>query len=161
MIPQAAAILAAMLAAPAPQDTLPADPFQRVAVKIAQGHIHAHGWQRDAYARGLAAGVTADRRFLLTSYYGTEPDGRVDRYGRTCTLRTAASNRLPRRAYIWTRYGLRQVLDCGARSNDRRADRAGCDAWCDYWMPTARQARKAGLDGWTPAQGAVIPNDLH
>ncbi len=118
-----------------------------------------HQWQRNAYARGLSVGVIADRRLLLTSYYGTEPDGRIDRYGRKCTLRTAASNRLSRRAYVWTRYGLRQVLDCGAKSNSRRADQAGCDAWVDYWMPTAQCARKAGLDGWTIAQGAVIENE--
>ena len=160
MLPHAAAIIAAMLAAPAPHDALPTDPFQRTATKALCGQFgELHQWQRDTYARGLATGVTADRRFLLTSYYGTEPDGRVDRYGRKCTLRTAASNRIPPKAYVWTRYGLRQVLDCGAKSSSRRADKAGCDAWVDYWLPSARDARRVGLDGWIPAQGAVIDHE--
>jgi hypothetical protein len=139
MLPQIAFALAATLAAPAPQDTLPADPFQRVAVKIAQGHIHAHGWQHDAYARGLASGVTADKRAWLTAYYGTRPDGKRDRYGRPCTLRHAAARdeQVPKRAYIWTaQSGIRQVLDTGAKSNIRRARKKGADVWIDAWLPS-------------------------
>ena len=158
MIPQAAAILAAMLAAPAPQDTLPADPFQRVAVKIAQGHIHAHGWQRDAYARGLAAGVTADKRAWLTAYYGNHPDGKRDRYGRPCTLRHAAARdeQVPRRAFVWTaQSGIRQVLDTGAKSNIRRARKKGADVWNDAWLPSP--AHNSWGSTVTPL--AVIPNE--
>ncbi len=137
MLPQIAVILAASLAAPQPH--LPQDPFQRVAVKIVQGHIHAQDWQRDVYARGLCAGVMADRRAWLTAYYGTRPDGKRDRYGNRCTLRHAAARdeQVPRRAYIWTaESGIRQVLDTGAKSNMRRAREKGADVWIDAWLPS-------------------------
>ena len=137
MIAQIATLFAATLAAPA---DLPRDPFQRAATKALAGQFgDLHHWQRDAYARGLAAGVTADKRAWLTAYYGTRPDGKRDRYGRPCTLRHAAARdeQVPKRAYIWTaESGIRQVLDTGAKSNRRRAREKGADVWIDAWLPS-------------------------
>lgn len=140
---------------------LPADPFQRTATKALRGDFEgAPAWKLDVYRRGLSLGVTACCEVLVTAYLGTEPDGRVDRRGKPCTWRTAASNRVPYGSYLWTEeWGVRQVLDCGARSNDRKAERAGCHFWADMWFPTARAARRAGCDGWTPTSGAVIPGE--
>lgn len=105
-------------------------------------------------------GVTAKHRVLVTAYVGIEPDGRVDRRGQPCTWRTAASNRVPYGSYIWTeKWGMRQVLDCGARSNDRKAHNAGCDFWVDIWFPSIRYAYLAGCDGWRPVRAAVIPGN--
>ena len=138
---------------------LPRDPFRRCAVKALRGDFDsAPAWKLDAYRRGLSCGVTARHRLLVTAYLGAEPNGRVDRRGKPCTWKTAASNRIPYGSYIWTeRWGIRQVLDCGARSNDLKADRADCHAWVDLWFPTAAHARRAGCDGWAPTPGAVIP----
>jgi hypothetical protein len=139
------------------QPDLPQDPAQRAATKALMGMSgDLRPWQRQGYSTIIASGATASRVLILTAYYGTEPDGRRDRYGRPCTSRTAASNRLPRHAYIWTeRSNLRQVLDCGARSNDRRAARLG-GTWVDVWHETPRDARAAGIDGWVPVRGAVV-----
>jgi len=164
-IPEPGSVFPALpeMEAPAPHEpagpawSREADPFRRVALKARAGMFEgAPAWKLAAYERGLAQGATTSKRLLLTAYLGTEWDGKRDRYGNHCTLRHVAANRLPRKSYVWTRYGLRQVLDCGAKSNDRKADRRGCDAWADYWYPTARDARRAGLDGWTPARAAVI-----
>lgn len=137
MIAQIATLFAATLAAPA---DLPRDPFQRAATKALAGQFgDLHHWQRDAYARGLAAGVTADKRAWLTAYYGTRPDGKRDRYGRPCTLRHAAARdeQVPRRAFVWTaESGIRQVLDTGAKSNIRRARAKGAHVWIDAWLPS-------------------------
>jgi hypothetical protein len=128
---------------------LPTDPFQRCAVKALRWDFgRLADWQRAAYKRGLAKGVTADRRAWLTAYYGTRPDGRRDRYGNPCTWRTAAARDepVPRRAYIWTaQSGLRQVLDTGAKSNIDAAQRPPKEGgggpgtiWIDAWLPSAR-----------------------
>lgn len=148
-----AALTAAMPTAP----ELPADPAQRAAVKALRGdHGTLKPWQDKGYRLIVSTGAKADRTLVLTAYYGTEPDGRHDRYGNPCTYRTCASNRLPRHAYVWTeRTNLRQVLDCGARSNDRRAVRLG-GTWVDAWYRTPRAARAAGIDGWVPERGAVV-----
>jgi len=105
MIAQIATLFAATLAAPA---DLPRDPFQRTAQKALAGQFgDLHHWQRDAYARGLASGVTADKRAWLTAYYGNHPDGKRDRYGRPVTNRCPAGRSSgPRRAAsdrCWTR----------------------------------------------------------
>jgi hypothetical protein len=101
-------------------------------------------WQEAGYRAGLAQGAMATQAVWLTSYYGTEKDGRVDRAGDRCTLRHVAANLAPRYGWIWTRFGLRQVLDCGARRNDDYArypwryeehrHRQPADMWADYWF---------------------------
>jgi len=140
---------------------LPSDPFQRCATKALRGDFPgAPAWKLDVYARGLALGVRTEHTFLVTAYLGTEPDGRVDRRGNRCTWKTAASNRIPYGMHVWTeQWGIRQIRDCGAKSNDRKADRAGCTSWLDIWFPTASAARAAGCDSWIPTPGAVIPNE--
>lgn len=149
-------IFAALLGHAAPSD-LPEDPFQRTATKALRGDYgKLQRWQREGYSRGLQQGVTVSRCLVLTQYNGNEASGKIDRRGRACTMRTAASNRIPENSYIWTeRTGLRQVLDTGAHSNDWRASGLG-GTWVDIWYPTARHAREAGIDGWRPVRGAVI-----
>lgn len=150
------ALCALTAALPTTMD-LPDDPAQRAAVKALRGdHGKLTPWQDEGYKLIMTTGARADRTLVLTAYYGTEPDGRRDRYGNPCTYRTCASNRLPRHAYVWTEStNLRQVLDCGARSNDRRAARLG-GTWVDVWYRSARHARAAGIDGWVPVRGAVV-----
>lgn len=149
--------LIALTAALPTQPELPADPAQRAATKALRGDSGTlKPWQVKGYKLIIETGAKADRTLVLTAYYGTEPDGVRDRYGNPCTLRTCASNKLPRHAYVWTeRTNLRQVLDCGARSNDRRAARLG-GTWMDAWYRTPRAARAAGIDGWVPVKGTVV-----
>lgn len=144
----------------------PADPFTVCARDALRGcYGPLQDWQHQAYARGLAQGVTAEQAFVMTQYNGDEPDGKVDGRGLPCTLRVAASNRIPRYRYIWTEAsGVRQILDCGSRRNDMRvrklAETHGWPAnavWVDVWWPTARHARQKGFDGWKLQMGAVIP----
>lgn len=149
--------LCALTAALPTQPDLPTDPAQRAAVKALRGDSGTlKEWQQEGYSRIVETGATANRVLVLTQYNGDEPDGIRDRYGARCTLRTCASNRLPRHAYVWTEQSnLRQVLDCGARSNDRRAARKG-GTWVDVWFRHASIARAAGIDGWVPVRGAVV-----
>lgn len=150
-------LIFAVLLGAAPATDLPSDPFQRTATKALRGDYGKLAtWQRAGYAAGLQQGVTVSRCLVLTQYNGNEASGKRDRRGRACTMRTAASNRIPENSYIWTeRTGLRQVLDTGARSNDVIARRKG-GIWCDIWFPTASHAREAGVDGWRPVRGAVV-----
>jgi hypothetical protein len=136
---------------------LPHDPFQRCATKALRGDYgRLSGWQRAGYTAGLQQGVTVSRCLVLTQFNGREASGKIDGRGRACTMRTAASNRIPQFSFIWTeRTGLRQVLDTGAHSNDWRASGLG-GTWVDIWYPTARHAREAGIDGWRPVRGAVV-----
>ena len=117
---------------------LATDPFQRTAVRALSGEWGAlPDWKREAYARGLLAGVTVRGKVFLTAYYPWEGrDGRIDSRGNPCTPRTAAANLIPRGSYVWIENPcqMRQVLDCGAKSNDRVARRRGCDLWVDLWM---------------------------
>jgi 3D (Asp-Asp-Asp) domain-containing protein len=149
-------IFAALLGT-APATDLPADPFQCAAVRALRGDYGKLApWQRAGYAAGLQQGVTVSRCLVLTQFNGREASGKRDRRGRACTMRTAASNIIPENSYIWTEgTGLRQVRDTGASSNDRKARGIG-GTWCDIWYPTARHARRAGIDGWKPVRGAVI-----
>ena len=118
--------------------TLPSDPFQRCAMRALRGDFGPlKPWQEEAYRLGLERGVMVQGRVFLTAYYPWEGrSGRVDCRGNPCSPRTAAANRLPYGSYVWVANpcGVRQVLDRGARSNDRIADRRGCDLWLDLWM---------------------------
>lgn len=136
--------IALLVAAPfiATPDALPDEVFTRTATRALRGDFgKLQPWQESAYKRGLALGVTADRTAWLTAYYGTDADGKVDRYGNKCTWRTAAARdeQVPRRAYVWTGpSGIRQVLDTGSRANIRRAQRRGACTWIDAWVPSRR-----------------------
>lgn len=153
-------LIFAVLLGTSPVPDLSSDPFQRTATKALRGDYgKLQRWQHEGYSRGLRAGVTTNRTLVLTQYNGREASGKTDRRGRACTMRTAASNRIPEYSYIWTeRTGLRQVLDTGAHSNDRKARGIG-GTWVDIWFPTASHAREAGVDGWRPVRGAVIARD--
>jgi len=129
-------------------EALPADPFQRCAVRALAGEFGALApWQREAYTLGLERGVTVKGKAFVTAYYPWEGrSGRVDCKGNPCTKRTAAANRLPYGTYVWVAdpCGMRQVLDRGARSNDRVADRRGCDLWVDLWMTRRLETHVSG-----------------
>jgi hypothetical protein len=144
----------------APTPDLPADPAQRAATKALRGDFGTlKPWQEKGYILLLASGARADRTFVLTQYNGDEPDGIWDRHDGRCTLRTAASNKVPQYAYIWTEpSNLRQVLDTGSTRNDAKARRkAGQGAiWVDVWYRHASHAKAAGIDGWVPVRGAVV-----
>jgi hypothetical protein len=115
---------------------LPHDPFQRCATKALRGDYgELSGWQREGYRRGLEQGVTARSLVFLTAYYGTEVGGRIDRRDQRCTLKHAAANRVPQGHYVWTKFGLRKVLDSGAHSNDTYARDHGAAFWIDFWYP--------------------------
>lgn len=164
-VPQFIALVALPFAT-AP-DALPDDPFQRTATSALRGDFGAlQPWQEQAYKAGLAQGVRADKTAWLTHYLGSHADGKRDRWGNPCTLRHAAARDEQIRSryrcdrgryhlievYVWTRHGIRQVLDTGAKSNIRLAQRprnlkepwkggAGPDGvWVDYWYPTRRDA---------------------
>ena len=121
---------------------LPQDPFQRCAYKaVVLGLWPLQEWQRVGYQRGLDIGARKARAWL-TSYYPEEgfPRGQMCRWGYPVSERVAAANRLPARTFVWhPRTGIRQVLDTGARSNDRVAERKGAAFWCDFWEPRRGQ----------------------
>jgi hypothetical protein len=154
MTPTAALALLAAFAIPGAHP-LPADPFQRDAYQVVVlGMYDAAPWQVSAYKRGMAQGVTANKRIWLTGYYATEgSSGRTDCKGRRCTMRTAAANRVRQGGSVWTPWGIRDVRDTGAHSNDHYADRKGADLWADYWYATPGACP---FGGSTITTGAVI-----
>ena len=136
-------LMAGLLACSSP--ALPSDAFRTCAVQALSGRWGPIApWQRKAYQRGLDQGVTVGPRIWLTSYGPWEGRmGQVDARGRRCTDRTLAANALPLGTYVWLENPcqMRQVLDRGARSNDRRARRKGCSWWADLWVHRSRDAR--------------------
>ena len=164
----AAALLAALppqLSQPDPNSAFAPPPwahkvgFERCALKALAGvYGPLEPWQAQGYQKGLKS--HEKRVLVLTCYLGTHSDGKVDRRGRPCTMRTAASNLIPEGAFIWVwdppaKVGLRQIRDCGAKWNDKDAARRG-GVWCDIWQPNARAARAAGVAGRDPRAGVVI-----
>lgn len=123
--------------------------FQTVAAKVVAGEIRADPWQIQAYKSGLAKGVT-EKTFVVTTYSPEDGGGRIDRHGKRCTLRTCASNKIRQYHYIWIeRVGVRQVLDTGARSNDKKGG-----IWVDIWYPNRREAKKLKA-GFTKMSGVT------
>lgn len=123
----------------------PSDPFQRCAVRVLRGDFGpVEPWKLEAYRRGLEAGVTVRGRAWVTAYYPWEGrSGRVDRRGNPCTLRTAAANKIPYGTYVWIENPcqMRQIVDCGAKSNDAIAQRKGARLWIDLWSRTRLGSR--------------------
>ena len=137
----------------APGPLLPEDPFQRCAVRALRGDFGPlERWQRNAYAWGLAQGVTIQGVATVTTYYPQEGHKRGDemRSGVGVNERYAAVLQREwwryRRYYVWVQPtqnvcgqwvgGIRQVMDTGANSNHRNfAVKYGADRWLDYWYP--------------------------
>jgi len=114
-------------------------------------------WQERAYKLAIVGNYRATKRIYATCYYGTEWDGKTDRRGRRCTMRTCAANTIRENGYVWSEAsGMRQVRDCGSTRNDRAARRAGADHWVDFWYPTAGAASRSGAGGCAVKVGAVI-----
>ena len=110
-------------------------------------------WQVKIYKKYINHPELLNVQFaLVTSYNGGESCGRIDAHGNRCTTRTAAANLVPQYKYIWTKFGLRQVLDSGAKSNDRKAKGRGCSFWVDYWYPTSKNP----VDGWNKTSAIVL-----
>ncbi len=153
---------------PAPDPAaLPADPFQRCAVKALRGDYGMLAdWQRRGYQAGLAAGVTVQGTATVTTYYPQEGcyRGKAMRSGVGVTERYAACLRREwprlRGSYVWVQPtmnsqgrlvgGIRQIMDTGANSNHSRfGTRMGSDRWLDYWYPTPTElVRRAPYAIW-------------
>ena len=153
-------LLAALfVAASSPQaQAMPTDPFQRCATKALRGDYgHLSAWQRVGYQKALANG-SQPRTFVITGYFPSEGrDGRIDRKGKPLFEGALACNRLPYGSFVflpsWGR--LFRVVDCGARSNDRRREvtRHG-GTWADVWLRRASDAK--GRCDWSPTRGLVV-----
>ena len=132
---------------------LPGDPFQRAATKALRGDYGPlKDWQANAYAWGLAQGVTCTETACVTTYYPQEGfwRGKPMRSGKGVNDRYAAVYssdwRELRGCYVWVMPaenldgvvfgGMRQVMDTGANSNASIAAEWFADRWLDYWMPT-------------------------
>lgn len=153
---------------PAPDPAaLPADPFQRCAVKALRGDYGTLAdWQRRGYQAGLAAGVTVQGTATVTTYYPQEgfPRGQATRSGAGVCEKHAACLRREwprlRGSYVWVQPttnsqgrlvgGIRQIMDTGANSNHSRfGTRMGSDRWLDYWYPTPTElVRRAPYAIW-------------
>lgn len=121
---------------------LPENPVERVCAKALRGDFGAlAGWQKEGY-QALAKGHRTHRAYYthFGPYEGRQ--GRVDAYEQPCTMRTLASNKLPRRSWVLLQapyWELRQVLDCGAKSNDRNfAYKHDREVWVDRWHPSPK-----------------------
>jgi len=123
------------------------DPFRRCARKALAG---AYGelapWQITGYSQALAHTPVAALCWV-TTYHEDEGNMRGNQcrwWDAGCSERVAAANELPGFAFVWMpETGLRQVLDTGADSNDRRArGREGAAHWVDFW-----EAHKGSLFG--------------
>ena len=153
-------VLAATTALAQPLD-LPADSFQRAATKALAGQFgKLKPWQAKGYSLGLKRGVTCSTYVWLTHYSADEGrDGRIDNKGNACTRRTAAANEIPRGSYVWIEAAgeLRQILDSGARRNDRigrRKDRrVRTPGWVDVWY---RRSKDNPFGGSCVGRIAVI-----
>jgi hypothetical protein len=137
-------VIACLLSLVYPQPELQAeviqtDSFTICAIRALRGDWgQLEPWQREAYLTGLSRNSTVQGRAWITHYWPAEGrQGQVDSRGNPCTRRTAAANRIPRRHWVWVANPcqIRQVLDCGARGNDRQAERYGADLWIDLWNP--------------------------
>lgn len=142
MTPTAALALLAAIAVPGAQP-LPADPFQRTAVRALRGDYgRLQQWQRDGYSKALEGrGITCSGYAYLTSYGPWEPaymsggpyaaDG-----ARLNETMCAADRGLPFGCLVWADGSLRIVRDRGgavtvsaAKRHHRRNSR-NLDFYC-------------------------------
>jgi hypothetical protein len=141
------ALIAAVLQAYPPVALMPRDsPFQQCAKKALKGEFgKLKEWQVIGYKAGLKPGRTSNTTIWLTAYYKIEgSQGKNDCKGRPCSLRTAAANTIKQDSFVWTKYGLRQVRDRGAKSNDHVAKRKGAAHWVDYWYESPKYNQFGG-----------------
>jgi hypothetical protein len=132
----ACVLASCLLPQSSPSKPIETDSFRLCAVRVVRGDFgEVPEWKLQAYQRGLQNGVTVRGHALVTWYGPPEPDAIWDRQGRRCTMRTAAANLIPENAYVWVENPctMRQVLDCGAHSNDRVARATGHSLWIDIW----------------------------
>jgi hypothetical protein len=99
-------------------------------------------WKQDAYWKVWRECRTVQGKAWVTSYYTSEgfPRGSGTRSGRGVSERSAAIRSADwgkyKLDYIWCRaYGMRQIEDTGANSNQAHARHKGADRWVDYWFP--------------------------
>jgi len=150
------AALTALMHAPSPAHA--ATPAQRVAVKALAGDYgKLAGWQVKGY-RAILRGTTP-RLLVITGYWRGERGGTYRAVGGKCRVGTLASNKLPRWSYVymptWGR--LFRVEDCGAKSNDRRAEvtrHGGGAVWADVWLGDGLKAK--GRCDWVPTRAEVV-----
>lgn len=128
------------------QPTLPEDPLLRCATKALAGNFgKLAAWQTQGYTLALS-GKPVAKTAWLTQYFPQESrafrrradGGNVCRWWEAgCSERVLAANLLPAYTFVWIPRpaSLRQVLDTGAKSNDRVARRNGADLWADEWVP--------------------------
>jgi len=133
------------------QVILPEDDCLRCAAKALRGDFgKLQEWQRVGYAQFMEHGPTWKRAWC-TDYFPDEgfPRGQGTRWSYPVNERCAACNELPGFSFVWSnRFGIRQVLDTGADSNDRHArngtkHRPSAGHWLDIWVP------RAGMFGFT------------
>jgi hypothetical protein len=130
---------------------LPLDPCLRCAEKaLAGAYGELADWQKVGYQQFVKHGPTWQSAWT-TQYYPSEGfwRGKGTRWSYPVNERCAAANELPGFSFVWSnRFGIRQVLDTGADSNDRHArdgtaHRLPADHWLDIWVP------RAGMFGFT------------
>jgi len=142
---------------------LPADPFQRCAVRALGGEFGPlQEWQAYWYRRGVGGGRTIQGRAKVTSYGPWEPPSMsggpycwvAGRRVRLSRAHCAANPEIPRGSVVWTPYGLRFVVDRGGWVKvggrfTRPDESANFDYWSSHELPTLRRAPYVVLRrGW-------------
>jgi len=118
------------------------DPFRRCGRKAVAGEVgDIPEWKLRAYKRGLEQGIRVAGVAWVTHYTPGEGfySGKQTASGAPVSKRVAAANEIPMGSYVWIYPGeMRQVLDRGAKRNDRVARHKGADLWIDLWTDNER-----------------------
>mgnify|MGYP000898306187 CR=1 FL=1 len=129
----------------------PVDDFMAASKKVIERGYPS--WQVEVYKKYIDKPEKLTVKMaVITSYNGQEACGKIDAHNDRCTEKTAASNLIPQYRYIWTKYGLRRVLDTGAKSNDKKAKGMGANLWIDYWYPNAKNP----VQGWNKTPVVIL-----
>lgn len=123
---------------PAHSSSTVAEQFRQCAEKALRGEFgKLRPWQRNAYQRGLSAGVRTVRVWQTIYCPPQYRRGERTASGRGCSEEIAAANALPGGTVVWIANPahLRVIGDTGARGNDRVARRKGATLWLDLWLP--------------------------